>query len=379
MSFSRREVGRLALAGLPGFSALEKWRSGSPGLRPAWPSQHVQMATAKRPNSVFGGVQVGIIVPYSLGGVGNNPEVLLKAIVELGLNAVELQSEAFEAYLGAPQTPPVAPAPTGGRGTAPATQAAGRGASGLVTPPTSTPAAAPGQAAAPTGRAARPLTPEQVATQARDALRRWRLSAPVEKFRALRTRYDEAGVDIQIVTFGLDDLMSDQEMDYCFQAAKWLGAGAITCEPPVSQSRRIGLFAEKHRMRVGYRGRANVTSVEAFGRPGSWEQAFFYSPYNGASIDVGHFMAGNSKSAAGFIQQYHERITNIHLKDRRVNQGPNMPWGQGDTPIREILQLIKREKYPFMATIELEYPVPDGSTVMAEVARCVEYCRDALA
>ncbi|HYW72663.1 MAG TPA: hypothetical protein VE961_16690, partial [Pyrinomonadaceae bacterium] len=71
--------------------------------------------------------------------------------------------------------------------------------------------------------------------------------------------------------------------------------------------------------------------------------------------------------------------TNLHLKDRKINQGPNMPWGQGDTQIKEILQLMKKEKYGFPACIELEYPVPEGSTVMAELAKCVQYCKDALA
>ena len=36
----------------------------------------------------------------------------------------------------------------------------------------------------------------------------------------------------------------------------------------------------------------------------------------------------------------HDRITGLHLKDRRINGGPNVPWGQGDTPIKEVLQLL---------------------------------------
>ena len=56
-----------------------------------------------------------------------------------------------------------------------------------------------------------------------------------------------------------------------------------------------------------------------------------------------------------------------------------MPWGQGDTQIKEILQLMKKEKYAFPACIELEYPAPEGSDVMKELAKCVQYCKDALA
>jgi sugar phosphate isomerase/epimerase len=104
-----------------------------------------------------------------------------------------------------------------------------------------------------------------------------------------------------------------------------------------------------------------------------------YSKYNGANIDLGHFLAGNNVSPAAFIRKHHDRITHIHLKDRKLNQGPNLPWGQGDTPIKEVLQMMRKEKYNFQATIEFEYPTPEGSDVLKELAKCVQFCKDALA
>ena len=59
--------------------------------------------------------------------------------------------------------------------------------------------------------------------------------------------------------------------------------------------------------------------------------------------------------------------------------GPNMPWGQGETPLREILQLMKKQKYKFPASIEYEYNTPEGSDVVSEVKKCVDYCKKALA
>src|SRR2546430_13035190 len=53
--------------------------------------------------------------------------------------------------------------------------------------------------------------------------------------------------------------------------------------------------------------------------------------------------------AAAFIQANHARITNLHLKDRKKNQGPNVPWGQGETPIKEVLQLLKQKKWDIPA------------------------------
>ncbi len=184
---------------------------------------------------------------------------------------------------------------------------------------------------------------------------------------------------IQIVKVdGFGDF-TDDVTDYFFQAARELGAYAMSCEIPVSKTKRVGVFAQKHKMMVGYHGHGNLTDPEAFGRLGAWEQAFWYSKYNGANVDIGHFFASNGFSPAAWIKENHTRITHIHLKDRKANMGPNMPWGQGDTPLREVLQMMKTEKYKFQATIEMEHPVPEGSNTLAELSKCVQYCKEALA
>jgi sugar phosphate isomerase/epimerase len=319
MIYTRRDFGRLALAALPAGKLL------------ATPQA--------KPNSKFGGVQIGVIAPYSFRGLPSGAEDLLKYIVQLGLNSVELQSEPVEAYAGAPAT--------------------GRGGGG--------------------GRP--PMTPEQQAAQRARAeeLRKWRISASMDKYKELRQKYNDAGVTIHIVKFNLNANMPDEEIDYCFNSAKALGCKAVTCEPPLSQTKRLGQFAEKHQIMLGYHGHSNMTSEEAFAKPSSWETAMAHSKWNGANIDIGHFTAGNNVSPEAFIKRHHASITNLHLKDRKMNQGPNMPWGQGDTAIIEILQLMKKEKYSFPACIELEYPVSEGSSVMAELAKCVQYCKDALA
>jgi sugar phosphate isomerase/epimerase len=330
MNYTRRDFGELALAAIPAAGELALPQS--------------------KPNSKFGGVPIGIIAPYSFRGLPSSAGDLLKYMVQLGISVVELQSEPVEAYAGAPSS--------------------GRGPGGQA-----------GQGGPPPGGGRPPMSPEQQAAMRSRAeeLRKWRLSVSMDKFRELRAKYDDAGVNIRIVKFGLNADMPDEEINYCFNVARVLGCKAITCEPPLSHTKRLGEIAAKHQIMLGYHGHSNMTSEEAFAKPSSWETAMSHSKWNGANIDVGHFTAGNNFSPAEFIKKYHNRITNLHLKDRKMNQGPNMPWGQGDTQIKEILQLMKREKYAFPACIELEYPVPEGSSVMAELAKCVQYCKDALA
>jgi sugar phosphate isomerase/epimerase len=83
------------------------------------------------------------------------------------------------------------------------------------------------------------------------------------------------------------------------------------------------------------------------------------------------------------IEKHHARIASLHLKDRKGPSdgkgGPNMPWGEGGTPLKQILQLMKLNKYRFPASIEYEYNTPAGSDVLTEVKKCVQFCRDALA
>ena len=321
MSHTRRDFGKLALAGLP-------------------------LRLFARPDSRFGGVHVGINAPYSFRGMPPGADDVLKNLLDLGLSAVELRSQPVESSLGAP-------IPAGRFG--------------------------PGAAAG--GGRRTPPTPEQeaAARASAEALEKWRLSAPLEKFKEFRRKWQDAGVAIEIVKFDGVDRMKDEVVAYAFNLAKALGAKAVSCEIPVSKTKWLGELAAQHKMMVGYHGHGDVNNPEAFAAPASWERAMSYSRYNGINLDIGHFIAGNNTSPIPFIKQYADRITHIHLKDRKLNNGPNRSWGEGDTPIKEVLQLMKKEKYPFQATIEFEYPVPEGSDVMKEIARCVRFCRDALA
>jgi sugar phosphate isomerase/epimerase len=206
---------------------------------------------------------------------------------------------------------------------------------------------------------------------AAEELRRWRLSVPMAKVETFRRTYEDAGVRIEIVKFDGIYAMTDDVLDYAFELTRTLGATAISCEISADGTKRLGQFADKHRMMVGYHGHTAAT-------PETWETAFAQARYNGANLDLGHFVAGNNTSPVPFIKQHHDRITHVHVKDRKLNNGPNVPFGQGDTPIAEVLQLIRDNRWNIEATIEFEYPVPPGSDRMTEIGKCIAFCRAAL-
>jgi sugar phosphate isomerase/epimerase len=313
--YSRRDFGKLAMAGLtvPSFLASRLFAAGSR----------------------INGVQVGAIT-YSFRSI-SDANAIIKAMAQIGLGEAELMSNHAEALAGAPSGRAAGPGP-------------GRG---------------------------RAMTPEQQAAQqaAQDELRKWRLATSPGTFKTVSKKFADNGIEIALLCYNMGRTIVDDEIEYAFQMAKALGAKAISTSTQVSVSKRVAPFADKHKMMVGYHGHSNITDPDEFATPQSFATAMSYSKFHGANLDIGHFTAANFDAVA-YIQANHARITNLHLKDRKKNQGPNVPWGQGDTPIKEVLLLLKQKKWDIPANIEYEY---QGQDTVAEVAKCYQYCRAALA
>ena len=140
--------------------------------------------------------------------------------------------------------------------------------------------------------------------------------------------------------------------------------------------KRMAQFAEKHKLAVAYHTHAQG-SMTAF------DQAFAISPWNKSNVDLGHYVAAGNVGGTTlqFLEKHHDRIASVHLKDRTTPEhcSLNLPFGTGETPIKDILQTIKKNKWKFPVSIELEYAIPEGSDAVQEMKKCVDYCRKALA
>lgn len=188
----------------------------------------------------------------------------------------------------------------------------------------------------------------------------------------MRKMYNDAGVNIHIHKMGFGQ--SDEEIEFNFLVAKALGCTAVTTERNAILAARVAPFADKHKIWVGFHNHTNnLPEMDKF------DSILELGQYIGLNVDIGHYVAGTKgKSPIPVLEKYHDRITNLHLKDRTA-EGGNVPWGTGQTPIKEVLQLMKKEKWTFPAEIELEYKIPEGSDAVKEVAKCVQYCKEALA
>jgi sugar phosphate isomerase/epimerase len=374
MNYSRRDFGKLALGGIPLASAIL-----------ADPRRF--FAAQAKPDSKIDGVQIGVI-SYSYRSMPDqSAEAMLGYMTTDGISACELETPVWPyAYKKMGFTPPAAAGRGGFRGPARGgQQAAAEPGPAVPGEPSWNGHACPagpggaGRAGAPGGAGGRaPLTPEQQAAQ--DEIHKFQLGVSPDIFKDLRKLYNDAGVSIYAVKI-LDVNADDQMLDKQFQIGKALGANQLTAELPAHSDtsaatlKKVGDAALRNGMRAAYH-----THLQ--GRIDAFDEAFAASEGNWANVDFGHYVAAGEIGGTpmDFLNKFHSRTASFHLKDRTlpIHCSLNLPWGQGDTPIKEILKLVEKNKWPIPATIELEYSVPADSDAVKEVAKCLAFCRQAL-
>jgi sugar phosphate isomerase/epimerase len=308
------------------YSRRDFTRLAVAGLPAVWSLDRLSARAAI--DSKIKGVQIGAIT-YSFRTMPD-PNDIIKAFVTIGLGEMELMSGDCEKLAGAPS------AGRGGRGGAP--------------------------------------TPEQ--QQAAKALSDWRLSATEATFTPVRRKIEAAGIHLGVLCYNMNASISDDLIEYAFVMARGLGVNAISSSTTVSMAKRLAPFAEKHKLMVGFHNHDNTEDPDQMATEASFKAVLAAGRYLGANFDIGHYVSANGDPVA-FIGQYHDRITNLHIKDRRRNHAGPIAWGQGDVPIKEVLQLVSRGKWTFPVNIEYVYDDPDGP--IAGVTKCYQFIKDALA
>lgn len=294
-------------------------------------------SVSTKPDSKFEGIQIGVIT-YSYRSMPHDIDKLIEFCLASGISAIELMGDAVEEYAGKPK-------------------ADFSWRSGPRQPMTD-------------------LQKAQVATYNKQVAD-WRATVSMDKFMEVRKKFDAAGIKIYAFkpnAFGPNN--TDEEVSYGMRVAKVLGAKSVTLELPNDpmQSKRLGELGEKHKMLVGYHNHTQATDV-------LWDVALSQSPNNSINFDAGHYLAAGGKNTIpallAFIEKNHKRISSMHLKDRTTPEhgAGNLPWGTGDTPMKEIFQLMKDKKMKFPVSVELEYAIPEGSDAIKEVVKCVSHAK----
>ncbi len=303
-------------------------------------------------SSLIKGVQIGVIT-YSFRDMPDqSAEATLQYILDSGMSATELMGDPAETYAGKPKSPvdlrSIFPLRRKKRDNLPLTE-----------------------------EETKKLNDADALVKEYNAeVKKWRLSVPMSKFEEVGKMYKKAGVKIYgFKPNAFEKGNSDDEVAYGMKAAKALGASHVTLEHPSNDAHtlRLGKLAEKYGVKVGYHGHEQQT-------PTFWDTALAQSPANAMNLDLGHFVAAGNSNPSDFVRKMHNNIVSMHIKDRQnaINGKANLPWGTGDTPLAEVLRIMRDGKYKFPATVEMEYKIPEGSSSVKEVQKCLEFCRKVL-
>ncbi len=342
--YSRRQFGKLTVAAIPAAAALA-------GI-----------------SSKIRGVEIGVA------GYSYNPlprqgllDVIVQSMKDFGIG---------DCLLYAPSTEPVdladkARPARGGFGTIPG--GGGRAGSGA-------PGRGPGGGfggSGGRGGGGRGQSPEQAA--ALEALRQWHLTVPLSYYTAIRKRFSDAGLTIYSFDATPGTTAADEDLNRFCEVTKALGAHYMMCALPRSAAKRLAPIADAHGVKVGLQGRPNMNSTDpdVMAKPSDFEEAMGYSKNFGTSIDVGD-ATGAGWDALKFIQDTHSRVFALNLKDRN-KANVSLPWGEGDSQIAAILRLIRDKKYPVRCYIDCDYATADAAGRLADIKRCFEFAKAALA
>ena len=219
----------------------------------------------------------------------------------------------------------------------------------------------------------------------------WRENVSMKLFKEAKKLFNEYG-GINIFAYKPNCIgknNSDGEIEYAMKATKALGAEFLTNELMDEESiERVNFFSKKNNVKVAYHAHSNNLGSNVKATDSAWDYALNSSKNNYVNLDIGHYInvggSNNKESLIEFIKRNNKRISSLHLKDRQAGKSANIAatdnqiWGFGDTPIIEVLQLIRDNSYKFTSTIELEYRIPEGSNRVLEVKKCMEYCKKAL-
>jgi sugar phosphate isomerase/epimerase len=207
----------------------------------------------------------------------------------------------------------------------------------------------------------------------REQKRRWRETVPLDHFHRVRDRFAKASIALSAYNISIKDDFSDTEIERAFEMTTALGAPLITSSSNIATVARIAPVAERRKMLVGMHNHSRVDPNE-FATAKSLADAMQKSRYIAANLDIGHFTAAN-EDAVAFLNQHHARVVTLHLKDRKRDQGPNLEFGAGDSPVAEVLELVSAKRWPIPMNIEYEYK---GGDSVDEVGKCLAYCRRVL-
>src|SRR3954451_19117136 len=229
---------------------------------------------------------------------------------------------------------------------------------------------------------------------ARERQRKFLTETPDSYYEEFRSHFDKAGINIHSYNPYVPQIggsarepspgegMSIEECEGLFRSCKALRVKYLNLSTTLDTIKQLYPFAEKYKVMLCPHGHSVTWDLQEFSTTKTFEEALNLGPCIGANLDIGHLSAVGEAPRV-FIEKYHDRISNLHLKDHQRNQpgvkvetGNNVPWGQGDTPIKETLKFLQAKRYRVPAFVEYEYA--GTSDPVEETKKNFDVCKQML-
>lgn len=330
---SRRDFGKLALTSL------------SLSMITSLPA----MADPKSDATVRGvklGAITGAYGPFNADPGQDVIDVIIKQSIATGAGHVELVNTVLEPAMGGPCA--VGRGPGGG----PGGSGRGAGAPGV-------PGGAPGRGGQGRGGGAGPcgvggqvpatIPPGYEAE--RDKLRQWRLNAPLDRFREIRKKFDDAGLDLYSYVMTIGDDFTEPEIDAVFRHMQALSVDKFcTNQTRVSAGPRMAPYAAKYGIRPAFHTHQLSQDPNEVSSPESLAKLLAMSPYFMINLDIGHYFDGGNDPWT-YMKAHPERITHLHVRDANADR-TQADIGTGVLHVDAMLRFVRDNNYDIAFIVE---------------------------
>ena len=209
-------------------------------------------------------------------------------------------------------------------------------------------------------------------------LNKWRSSLSASSFRQMREKFAAAGIRLPIFAgTTLTPASTDADLEHACALTQALGADTLSVTTGKSVVKRLLPMVDRYNLVLGVQGRpsARATDPDVIAHPADYEEAISYSPRCAIEIDIGD-ATGAGFDILPFVRKNHARIERIELKDRK-RDNTSVPWGQGDTPLKEVLLYVRDNHLPIRCYIDCDY-APATEQRVASILDCRTYLHSVL-
>lgn len=179
---------------------------------------------------------------------------------------------------------------------------------------------------------------------------------------------------MELVDVGVISPKTEEEWRTLFDFAKAMDIKTIVAEPEIEQLDLISNLCDSYQIKVAIH---NHAAPSTYWNPDSLMHAIEgKSALLGVCADVGHWLRSGLDPVSS-LQKVKSKLFELHFKDvsMKEKEGVDVVWGQGNIPLKDLLQELKDQSFQGVLAIEYEGSLHEN---MEEIKRSITYYKELL-